>query len=185
MAKRGEKTILFLCTGNYYRSRFAEVLFNSVAGKMGLPWPGTLFSRDIWYRFTSSSEGRKYEVIGKGIAKIEHYEDIIFLALESEIAKPEDKIKTVKFDDCLEMLRILHERQPDNPRNVLARIRFHAVEAKAAEDKQDWERGFVALMEERALHSLVPANAKLPEWIRITVGTPEENRLARGRRSRH
>ena len=36
MAK--EKNILFLCTGNYYRSRFAEVLFISVAGKMGLPW---------------------------------------------------------------------------------------------------------------------------------------------------
>ncbi len=38
MAQRSEKTILFLCTGNYYRSRFAEVLFNSVADRMGLPW---------------------------------------------------------------------------------------------------------------------------------------------------
>src|SRR6516225_2072019 len=36
MAK--QQTILFLCTGNYYRSRFAEILFNYVAGKMGLPW---------------------------------------------------------------------------------------------------------------------------------------------------
>jgi predicted translation initiation factor SUI1 len=38
MKQRQEKTVLFLCTGNYYRSRFAEIFFNSVAGKMGLPW---------------------------------------------------------------------------------------------------------------------------------------------------
>src|SRR5208282_5020537 len=38
MAKSSNKPVLFLCTGNYYRSRFAEVLFNSVAGNMGLPW---------------------------------------------------------------------------------------------------------------------------------------------------
>jgi protein-tyrosine phosphatase len=38
MARGSESIVLFLCTDNYYRSRFAEVLFNSVAAKMGLPW---------------------------------------------------------------------------------------------------------------------------------------------------
>jgi len=31
-------TLLFLCTGNYYRSRFAELLFNAFAPAHGLPW---------------------------------------------------------------------------------------------------------------------------------------------------
>jgi protein-tyrosine phosphatase len=41
MDQRQLKTILFLCTGNYYRSRFAEVLFNAVALRGGLPWRAT------------------------------------------------------------------------------------------------------------------------------------------------
>lgn len=32
------KTVLFLCTGNYYRSRFAEAFFNDHAERRGLPW---------------------------------------------------------------------------------------------------------------------------------------------------
>ena len=31
-------TVLFLCTGNYYRSRFAEIFFNWHAAEQGLPW---------------------------------------------------------------------------------------------------------------------------------------------------
>jgi len=32
------KIVLFLCTGNYYRSRFAEELFNHRAARDGLGW---------------------------------------------------------------------------------------------------------------------------------------------------
>lgn len=30
--------VLFLCTGNYYRSRYAEILFNNHARRHDLPW---------------------------------------------------------------------------------------------------------------------------------------------------
>ncbi|MGD0896419.1 MAG: low molecular weight phosphatase family protein [Thermoguttaceae bacterium] len=32
------KQVLFLCSANYYRSRFAEHLFNWLAARSGLPW---------------------------------------------------------------------------------------------------------------------------------------------------
>lgn len=35
---KNQKRILFLCTGNYYRSRFAELFFNWHAPQRGLPW---------------------------------------------------------------------------------------------------------------------------------------------------
>ena len=40
-AARSSKTVMFLCTGNYYRSRFAEIAFNAMAARMGLPWRAT------------------------------------------------------------------------------------------------------------------------------------------------
>src|SRR5438270_10289661 len=44
MAKRGDKRVLFRCTGDYYRRRIAGILFNSVAGKKGRK----VFSRGVW-----------------------------------------------------------------------------------------------------------------------------------------
>ncbi len=34
----GVRSVLFLCTGNYYRSRFAEELFNHMVRDLGLCW---------------------------------------------------------------------------------------------------------------------------------------------------
>lgn len=39
------RKILFLCTGNYYRSRYAEARFNHEAARRGLPWRA--FSRGL------------------------------------------------------------------------------------------------------------------------------------------
>jgi protein-tyrosine phosphatase len=40
-----ESRVLFICTGNYYRSRFAEAVFNHHAEALGLPWRA--FSRGL------------------------------------------------------------------------------------------------------------------------------------------
>jgi protein-tyrosine phosphatase len=40
--------VLFICTGNYYWSRFAEILFNAVAREQGLPWEATSRGTDIY-----------------------------------------------------------------------------------------------------------------------------------------
>ena len=42
------KHVLFVCTGNYYRSRFAEHLFNAVAEARGLPWRAVSRGTDIY-----------------------------------------------------------------------------------------------------------------------------------------
>lgn len=45
MKSNMESRVLFICTGNYYRSRFAEAVFNHHAEALGLPWRA--FSRGL------------------------------------------------------------------------------------------------------------------------------------------
>jgi protein-tyrosine phosphatase len=49
------KRVLFLCTGNYYRSRYAEELFNFHAKIQGLAW--SAFSRGLAEKSSSENVG--------------------------------------------------------------------------------------------------------------------------------
>jgi len=42
------KTVVFVCTGNFYRSRFSEYLFNALAKKKGLYWRATSRGLRTW-----------------------------------------------------------------------------------------------------------------------------------------
>jgi len=48
-----KKTILFCCTGNYYRSRFSEIYFNYFAEQEDLNW--TAYSRGL--RLSANNKG--------------------------------------------------------------------------------------------------------------------------------
>src|SRR5208282_5936580 len=48
------KTVVFICTGNFYRSRFSEYLFNALAKKRGLNWRANSRGLQTW---TAAGEG--------------------------------------------------------------------------------------------------------------------------------
>lgn len=54
---------LFICTGNFYRSRFAEAVFNHLAEARGLSWKG--FSRGLAIHW---AEGYLSPIVVEGIA---------------------------------------------------------------------------------------------------------------------
>ena len=43
-----KKTVVFICTANYYRSRFCEYFFNHLAKKAGLAWRATSRGLRSW-----------------------------------------------------------------------------------------------------------------------------------------
>jgi protein-tyrosine phosphatase len=107
MKQRQEKTVLFLCTGNYYRSRFAEVLFNSVAARMGLPWRAS--SRGLALERGVNNVGpmaveavRALKALGAGAA-------LDFTRLPIQVAVKDletaDRVVALKQDEHLPLLR--------------------------------------------------------------------------------
>ncbi|MGO8744900.1 MAG: low molecular weight phosphatase family protein [Thermoguttaceae bacterium] len=48
MSSKQFKEVIFVCTANYYRSRFCEYLFNALAKKSGLRWRATSRGLQAW-----------------------------------------------------------------------------------------------------------------------------------------
>jgi protein-tyrosine phosphatase len=48
MAGKKSKKVVFVCTANFYRSRFAEHLFNALAEKRGIAWRATSRGFKTW-----------------------------------------------------------------------------------------------------------------------------------------
>jgi protein-tyrosine phosphatase len=48
MSTKNPRTVVFVCTGNYYRSRFSEHLFNALAEQRQLNWRATSRGLQTW-----------------------------------------------------------------------------------------------------------------------------------------
>lgn len=123
MAKPKEKTVLFLCTGNYYRSRFSEVMFNSVAKKLGLGWKAT--SRALALERGVNNVGPMAKSAVKhlqqmGIDGPEAFARMPIAVSDDELAAA-DKIVALKHD---EHLPLLEERHPA----AVDKVEFWTVE---------------------------------------------------------
>lgn len=61
--------ILFLCSGNYYRSRFAEAVFNHEAERVGLAWRAFSRGLAIWMVEGDLSPWTSFAMDRRGIAR--------------------------------------------------------------------------------------------------------------------
>ena len=64
-----QKQILFICTGNYYRSRFAEALFNQKAGEAHLDWRAVSRGLKLFPSQHGISSLAQQELIKRGVPK--------------------------------------------------------------------------------------------------------------------
>jgi protein-tyrosine phosphatase len=110
MTQTNAQTVLFLCTGNYYRSRFAEVVFNGVAARLGLGWRAA--SRGLALERGASNVG---PMAAEAVERLEalglHGDDCLRLPAQAVEADFAGAGRIVALDDA-EHRPLLEERFP-------------------------------------------------------------------------
>ena len=143
-----EKTVLFLCTGNYYRSRFAEILFNAVSRRMGLGWRAV--SRGVAIEFGVGNVGPLSSAAARRLAELDVAADG-YLRMPMQVAAEDlesaDLLVALKEAEHRPLLR---QRYPGWEERV-EYWHIHDVDFAPAEDAlREIERHVVALVERLA-----------------------------------
>ena len=112
------KTVLFLCTGNYYRSRFAEYLFNHLATQQSLKWKAE--SRGLRPSPRNVGPISHHAVDGLERLGITGFEDRLPAVLTGEHLETATHIIAVQEEEHLPMMQQLF---PD----LIARTEFWGV----------------------------------------------------------
>jgi protein-tyrosine phosphatase len=115
------KMVLFLCTGNYYRSRFAEMMFNHLAGRAPIDWEAT--SRGLALEFGVNNVGAisPYALGGLEARGIPFTRPVRYpLPVDGSVLTRADHIVALKQD---EHLPLLQQRFPQ----CLRRVEFWQV----------------------------------------------------------
>jgi protein-tyrosine phosphatase len=104
--KKNPKILLFLCTGNYYRSRFAEIVFNHLVHRDQIDWEAT--SRGVALEFGVNNVGPisphavdRLKALGISMVGPVRYP----IPLDEGILARADHIVAMKRDEHLPLLR--------------------------------------------------------------------------------
>lgn len=117
------KRVLFLCTGNYYRSRFAEEYFNHLATRHGLEW-----SAD-----SAGLEVDKWRSYNPGTMSVHTIEKLESMSIQPQGRdRPERQFMPSEIDDftrCIALSASEHRPMVERMHpELLDRIEFWTVE---------------------------------------------------------
>jgi protein-tyrosine phosphatase len=140
------RQILFLCTGNYYRSRFAEIVFNLLAKQMGIDYVATSRALALElgiFNFGPISSHTRRGLAARGIPLPEP----VRRPMQCDEADLQSAYRVIALKEA-EHRRYLTERYPDWPDRVEY---WHVHDLDQATPEQalaEIERNVTALVEQ-------------------------------------